>query len=307
MLAGTHALAQYPTKALRLIVPFPHGGTSDVFARIIRPSLSEGLGRPVSVENRSGAGGNIGAALVAKSPPDGHTLLVVNVAHAFNATLYSKASYHLARDFAPVSLLAFSANVLVVHPSVPARTVRDLITLARGRPGQLDFASAGSGSSAHLAAVLFIHSAGVQLKHIPYKGGGPSMIGLAVGEASLGFPPLPTAMQHVKAGKLRALAVTSAHRCSSIPDLPTVSEAGVTGYQATTWFGLLVPAGTSHEVVLRLHGESIKAVKRQDVKDRLYAADLEPIGTTPEQFGMHIRTEIAKWGQVVKMSGARAD
>jgi len=301
------AQAQYPNKPVRLIVPFPPGGGADAFGRIVGPPLSEALGRPVVVENRSGAGGNVGAEIAAKSPPDGHTLLVGNVAQAFNVTLYSKLNYDLIRDFAPVSLTASTPNILVVHLSVPVKSVKDLIALAGARPGQLDYVSGGSGSPAHLAAVLFISMAGVKMNHIPYKGGGPSVIALIGGEASVGFPTMPTVIPHVKSGKLRGIAVTSARRSPSTPDLPTISEAGVKGYEAGNWYGLLVPTGTPNEVISRLHAESMMALKRQDVKERLDVAGIEPIGTTPEQFGAHIRSEIAKWAKVVKASGAKAD
>ena len=307
MAAMMQAQAQYPVKPVRLIVPFPPGGGADAFGRIVGPPLSEALGQPVVVENRSGAGGNIGAEIAAKSPPDGYTLLVSNVAHAFNVTLYSKLNYDLIRDFAPVSLTASTPSILVVHPSVPVKSVKDLIALAGARAGQLDYVSGGSGSPAHLAAVLFISMAVVKMNHIPYKGGGPSVIALIGGEAPVGFPTMPTVIQHVRSGKLRGIAVTSARRSPFTPDLPTISEAGVTGYEAATWYGLLVPTGTPNEVISRLHAEFIKTLKRQDVKERLDVAGLEPIGTTPEQLGAHMRSEIAKWANVVKTSGARAD
>jgi tripartite-type tricarboxylate transporter receptor subunit TctC len=308
---GTVAMAQaaapYPAKPVRLIVPFPPGGGADALGRIVAPPLSEALGRTVMVENRSGAGGNIGAEVAAKSAPDGYTVLMGNVAHAFNVTLYNKLSYDIVKDFAPVSMLASTPNILVVHPSVPVKSVKDLIVLARARPGQLDYVSGGSGSPAHLAAVLFISTAGVKMNHIPYKGGGPSVIALMGGEASVGFPTMPTVIQQVKAGKLRGIAVSSARRSPSTPELPTISEAGVNGYEAGTWYGLLVTTGTPNEVISRLHADSIKVLRRQDVKERLDTAGLEPMGTTPDEFGTHIGTEIAKWARVVKTSGARAD
>jgi tripartite-type tricarboxylate transporter receptor subunit TctC len=305
--ATTQAPAQYPVKSVRLIVPFPPGGGADAFGRIVGSPLSEALGRPVVVENRSGAGGNIGAEIAAKSPPDGHTLLLSNVAHAFNVTLYSKLNYDLIRDFAPISLTATTPNILVVHPSVPVKSVKDLIALGGSRPGQLDYVSGGSGSPAHLAAVLFISMSGVKMNHIPYKGGAPSVIALIGGEAPLGFPTMPTVIQHVRSGKLRGIAVSSVRRSIFTPDLPTISEAGVTGYEAATWYGLLAPTGTPNEVISRLYAESVKALKRPDVKERLEAAGLEPVGTRPEQLGAHIRSEIAKWATVVKTSGAHAD
>ena len=303
----THAQAQYPVKPVRLIVSFPPGGGSDAFGRIVGPPLSEALGRPVVIENRSGAGGNIGAEIAAKSAPDGYTLFLAIAAHAFNVTLYSKLSYDLVRDFAPVSLLASTSNVLVVHPSVPAKSVKELIALAGARPGQLDYVSGGSGSPAHLAAVLFLSMAGVKMSHIPYKGGGPSVIALISGEGSVGFPTMPTVIQQVQSGRLRGLAVSSAQRSPAMPDLPTISEAGVKGYEAGNWYGLTVPAGTPNEVISRLHTESVKALKRQDVKERLSAGGLEPIGTTPGEFGSYMRSEIGKWAKVIRASGARVD
>lgn len=297
----------YPTRPVRLIVPFPPAGGADALGRIIAAPLSETLGRSVVVENRSGAGGNIGAEIAAKSAPDGHTLLLSNVAHAFNVSLYSKLSYDLVRDFAPVSLIASTPNILVTHPSLPVKSVKDLIALAAARPGQLDYVSGGSGSPAHLAAVLFISMSGVKMNHISYKGGGPSVIAMMGGEGSLGFPTMPTVIQHVKSDKLRGIAVTSARRSSYMPDLPTLSEAGVKGYEVDVWYGLLVPTGTPNDIISRLNVDTIMALKRQDVKQRLDVAGLEPNGTTPDQLATHIRSEIAKWTKVVKASGARAD
>ena len=297
----------YPTRPVRLIMPYPPAGDADALGRIIGAPLSETLGRSVVVENRGGAGGNIGAEIAAKSPPDGHTLLLINVGHAFNVSLYSKLSYDLVRDFAPVSLIASTPNILVTHPSLPVKSVKDLIALAAAHPGQLDYVSGGNGSPAHLAAVLFISMSGVKMNHISYKGGGPSVIAMIGGEGSMGFPTMPTVIQHVKSGKLRGIAVSSARRSSSMPDLPTVSEAGVKGYEVDVWYGLLVPTGTPNEVISRLNVDSVRALKRQDVKQRLDVAGLEPNGTTPEQLATHIRSEIAKWTKVVKASGARAD
>jgi tripartite-type tricarboxylate transporter receptor subunit TctC len=299
--------AQYPSKSVRLIVPFPPGGGSDTLARIIGQKLAEVLGHQVVIDNRPGAGANIGAEIAAKAPPDGYTVLMGNVAHAINVTLYSKLGYDLVKDFAPVSLLASTPNILVVHPSVPVKSVKELIALARARPGQLDYASSGGGSSAHMAGELFISMAGVKMTHVPYKGGGPAVIALIGGQCSVGFATTPSVIAHVKANKLRGLAVTSAQRSPSTPDLPTISEAGVPGYEAGTWYGLLVPAGTPKEMIVRLHAESVKLLKLPDVKERLDAAGFEPIGTTPEQFAAYIRSEIEKWRKVVKASGARAD
>jgi tripartite-type tricarboxylate transporter receptor subunit TctC len=306
--AMTQALAQYAAKPVRLIVPFPPGGGSDAFARIIGVPLSEALGRPVVVENRAGAGGNIGAEVAAKSSPDGHTVLVGNVALAYSNTLFTRLGYDLVRDFAPVSLLASTPQILVVHPSLPVKSLKELIALARTHPGQLDYVSGGSGSPAHLAALLFMTTTFVKMNHIAYKGGTPSLIGLMGGEGSVGFPTLPTVIQHLTAGKLRGIAVTSVRRSPLRPDLPTLNEAGVKEYVADIWYGLLVPTSTPNEAISRLHTESAKAVKRRDVKERFDAGGLEQLpASTPEQFGTYIGTEIVKWAKVVKISGARAD
>jgi tripartite-type tricarboxylate transporter receptor subunit TctC len=304
---GAHAQGQYPAKPVRLVVPFPPGGGSDALSRILGPKLSEGLGQQVVIENRPGAGANIGAEVAAKSPPDGYTLLMGNVAHAINASLYAKLNYDFIKDFAPVSLLASTPNIVVVHPSVPAKSVKELIALARARPGQLDFASSGAGSSAHLAGELFMSMAGVKMNHVPYKGGGPAVVALLGGEVSVGFATTPSVIQHVKSSRLRGLAVTTAKRSPSTPDLPTVSEAGVNGYEAGTWYGLLAPSGTPKEVVSRLHAESMKYLGSPDVKQRLDNAGFEAIGTTPEQFGAYIRTETEKWGKVVRAAGVRVE
>ena len=302
-----YAHAQYPAKQVRLVVPFPPGGGTDTLARIYGQKLGEGLGQQVIIDNRPGAGTNIGAEIAAKSAPDGYTALMGNIAHAINVTLYTKLSYDLTKDFAPVALLASTPNILVVHPSIPVKSVKELIALARSRPGQLDYASSGSGSSSHLAAELFSNMAGVKMTHIPYKGGGPAVIALTGGQVSVGFATTPSVIGHIKTGKMRGLAVTTAQRSLSTPDLPTISEAGVPGYEAGTWYGLLVPAATSKDIVARLHAESVKALKQPDVKERLDAAGFEIIGSTPEHFGAFIRTEIDKWAKVVKASGARAD
>jgi tripartite-type tricarboxylate transporter receptor subunit TctC len=305
--ASVQTYAQYPAKPVRLVVPFPPGGGTDTLARVYGQKLGEALGQQVVIDNRPGGGTNIGAEIAAKAPPDGYTALMGNIAHAINVTLYSKLSYDLVRDFAPVTLLASTPNILVVHPSIPVRSVKELIVLAKAKPGELDYASSGSGSSAHLAAELFSSMAGIKMTHIPYKGGGPAVIALAGGQVSVGFATTPSVIGHVKAGKLRGLAVTTAQRSPSTPDLPTISESGLAGYEAGTWYGLLVPAAAPKEVVTRLHGESVKLLKQSDVKDRLDAAGFELIGNTPEQFATFIRSEIEKWARVVKASGARAE
>jgi tripartite-type tricarboxylate transporter receptor subunit TctC len=265
------------------------------------------LGQQVVIDNRPGGGTNIGAEIAAKSQPDGHTLLMGNVSHAINATLYSKLNYSLVKDFAPITLLASTPNIVVVHPSVAAKSLKELIALARAQPDKLNYASSGSGSSAHLAAELFSSMAGVKMNHVPYKGGGPAVIALVGGQCEVGFATTPSVIQHVKSGKMRGLAVTSAQRSPSTPDLPTVSEAGVPGYEAGTWYGFLVPAGTPKAVVARLHGESVKLLKAPEIKERLDAAGFEPYGTTPAEFSTYIRSEVAKWAKVVKSAGVKAD
>jgi tripartite-type tricarboxylate transporter receptor subunit TctC len=301
------AYAQYPTKPVRWIIPFPPGGGSDTLARIMSPRLSEALGQQIVIDNRPGAGANIGAEVAAKALPDGYTLLMGNVAHAINVTLYAKSGYDLVRDFAAVNLLASTPNIVVVHPSIPAKSIRELIALATARPGQLDVASSGAGSSAHLAGELFNSMAGTRMNHVPYKGGGPAVAALVGGHVSVGFATMPSVISHVKAGKLRGLAVTTTQRSPATPDLPTVSEAGLPGYEAGTWYGLLVPAGTPKEAITRLHGESLNVLNAADVRQRLDAAGFEAIGSTPAEFAAYIRSEVEKWGKVVRAAGVRVD
>jgi tripartite-type tricarboxylate transporter receptor subunit TctC len=305
--AGRATVQSYPTKPIRLIIAFPPGGAADAFARIIGPPLAESLGRQVIVEHRPGGGTNIGAEIAAKSPADGYTLFLGSISHAINVTLYNKLNYDIVKDFAPVTWATSISLIVVVHPSVPAKSVRELIALAKARPSQLDYSSSGTGSVAHLGAAVFGSMAGIKLKHVPYKGGGPAVIALIGGEVSFGLPTAPSVIQHVKAGKLRGLAVTSAQRSPFTPDLPTVDESGLSGYDISAWDGIVVPTGTPNEIISRLNGETLKALKRNDVKERLDTAGLIPVGTTPDQFGAHIRKEIAKWAKAVKETGARAD
>ncbi len=301
------AQAQYPAKPIRFILPFPPGGGTDTLGRILGAKLGEGLGQQVVMENRPGAGANIGAEVAAHTPPDGYTLLMGNVAHAINVSLYNKLNYDLVKDFSPVSLLASTPNIVVVHPSVPARTIKELIALAKARPGELDVASSGAGSSAHLAGELFNSLAGTKMNHVPYKGGGPAVLALVSGEVSVGFATTPSVLPHVQAGKLRGLAITSAARASFAPDLPTVSEAGVKGYEAGTWYGILVPAGTPQPIIARLHAESVKVMALPDIKQRLDTTGFTAIGSTPAEFAAYIRSEIEKWTKVVRAAGVRVN
>ena len=305
---GPVALAQYPAKPIRIIVPFPPGGATDILARAVGADLARSLGQPVPIENRGGAGGNLGADAVAKAPPDGYTLVMGTVGtHAINMSLYAKMPYDTVNDFAPVSLVASVPNVLVVHPSLPAKSVRDLIDLARSKPGTINFASSGNGTSIHLSGELFKTMAGVQMTHIPYKGSAPAMADMLGGQVSLMFDNMPSALPHIKAEKLRALAVTSAKRSPALPELPTIAEAGLPGYEASSWFGILAPAGTPKDIVGRLSQAISTGLHGAEMKERFASQGAEAIGSTPEQFAAHIQAEIAKWARVVKAAGAKLD
>ena len=311
-LAAAASLAQaqgaYPNKPVRIVVPFPAGGTTDILARAAGQKLSETWSQPVVIDNRPGAAGNIGAELVAKSPNDGYTLLMGTVGtHAINASLYSKMPYDHVKDFVPVVLVAGVPNVLVVHPSVPANSVQELIAYGRANPGKLNFASSGSGTSIHLAGELFKVSTGVQMQHVPYKGSTPALTDLIGGQVQLMFDNLPSALPHIKGGKLKALAVTSASRAPALPDLPTVAEAGIPGFEASSWFGLLAPAGTPRDIVTKINAEVAKWLATAEAKEKLTAAGANVFGGSPEDFVKHIGVETAKWAKVVKDSGAKVD
>lgn len=301
------AQAQYPEKVLRWILTQPPGGANDILVRPIALRLSEALGQQVVVDNRGGAGGNIGAEAAAKSPADGYTLATLGITHAVGASLYAKLGYDLLRDFAPVTLLATNPGVLVAHPTLPVKTVKEMIALARARPGELTYSSSGSGTPNHLAAELFSYMAGIKMIHVPYKGGGNSMIGLISGEVSLSFASMPSAIAHIRSGKLKAIAVTTAQRSPSMPALPTVIEAGVPGYEAETWFGLFVPAGTPKEIIARLNAEVHKVLKLPDVIQQLDNAGLQVRSSTPEQCAAYTRNEVEKWAKVIKAANMRAD
>ncbi len=306
--AGAFAQA-YPAKPIHLVVPYPAGGPLDIMARAIGQKLTEAWKQPVIVDNRAGAGGNIGADAVAKAAPDGYTLLMGAVAtHAINPVLYSKIPYDPIKDFAPVALVAQVPNILVVNPSVPAKSVRELIELARAKPGSLNFASGSTGSTGHLAGELFNTMAGVKMVHIPYKGAAPATTDLLSGQVQLMFDNLASALPNVKAGKLRALAVTTLKRSPAVPDLPTIAESGLPGFDLTTWFGLFVPAGTPPEIVAKLNAEVVRALNAKDMRERLEKMGTEPpADNTPEHFAAFVRSEAAKYAKVVKASGARVD
>jgi tripartite-type tricarboxylate transporter receptor subunit TctC len=308
VLAATVIYAQpYPNKAIRFVVPFPPGGGTDIVARTVTTKLSEALGVPVVVDNRGGAGGTIGTELVARAAPDGYTLVLVSGSHVINPSIYQKLPYDSLRDFSPITLLVSAPGVLVVNPLVPAKNVQELIQLAKSKPGQLNYASAGSGTPPHLAAELFKAMAGVDIIHVPYKGNAQALTDVLGGYVSLTFPTMPSALPHVKNGKLRALGVTSAQRSRSAPEIPTIAESGVPGYEASSWYGVLAPASTPPAIVNKLHDAILNLLQLQDVKERLFGQGLEPSGETPEQFTKRIEREIQKWSKVVKATDARVN
>jgi tripartite-type tricarboxylate transporter receptor subunit TctC len=301
------AQAQYPTKSIRFILPFPPGGGTDTMGRAMGTRLGEALGQQILIDNRGGGGANIGAELAAKSPPDGYTLFMMTVTHTVNATLYRNLGYNLVKDFVPVSHLGSTAYVVVVHPSVPAKSVKELVALAKARPGEIAHSSSGTGSGPHLAAELFKSMTGTKMLHIPYKGGGPSVIGLVSGEASVGFTTTPSCITQIQAGRLRGLAVSTAQRSPFLPDLPTVADAGIPGYETSAWYGMLVPTGTPAEIIARLNSETAKVLTLPDVKSRLDATGMVPQTGSPEELGRRMHAEIAKWAKVVKALGLRVD
>jgi tripartite-type tricarboxylate transporter receptor subunit TctC len=314
--AATSALAQiasagsgaaYPARSIRVIVGFPPGSGADITARVIGAKAGEALAQQVIVDNRPGAASNIAAELAAKAPADGYTLFIGTVANTINATLYPRLPFDFARDFAPVALTTAAPNVLVVHTSVPAKSVKELIALAKIRPGQLNYASAGTGTAPHLSGELFNAMAGVRMVHIPYKGSPPAVTDLLAGEVALMFSPSSTVLPHVKTGRLRALAVTTAARLPSLPELPTVAESGLKGYETITWFGFVAPAKTPQAIVARLNAEIVKVLALPEVRNPFAIQGIEVIGGTPEQFASYIRDEITKWAKVIRLSGAKAD
>ena len=309
-LAATAAQAQaYPARPIRFVVPYAPGGPLDLIARAIGQKLTEVTGQAVVVDNKPGAGGNIGADIVAKAAPDGYTIVMGAVAtHAINPTLYPKIPYDPVKDFTPVAMVAVVPNVLVVNPALPVKSVKELIDFAKAKPSYLNFASGSTGSTGHLAGELFNALAGVQMVHIPYKGGAPAMADLLAGQVQLMFDNLANALPQVKAGKLRALAVTTAQRSAFAPDLPTLAEAGVPGFDLTTWFGIFLPGNAPRDIVLRLNTEINKALNAPDMKDRLEKMGAEPpANNTPERFAAFIKVEFDKYARVIKASGAKVE
>jgi tripartite-type tricarboxylate transporter receptor subunit TctC len=306
-LAGAAASQDYPNKTIRMIVPFAAGGPTDVIARTIAQKLTESWGQPVVIDNRGGAGGNLGTDIAAKAAPDGYTVVMVIVGHAINASLYSKLPYDPVKDFAPVSPTGAATIVLVAHPSLQAKTVKELTALAKSKPGKINWGSPGTGTPHHLAGEMFKTLTGIDMVHIPYKGAAPAIVDLLGGQVSLAFVSLPAALPHIRAGKLTAIGTSGAQRSAVAPDVATIAEAGFPGYELENWYGLLAPAGTPRTVVTKLNGEVVKILQAPDVKERLNSQGFEIRTSTPEKFAAYIKSEIVKWAKIVKDSGAKVD
>jgi tripartite-type tricarboxylate transporter receptor subunit TctC len=307
--ASTSAIAQgYPSKPIRYIVPFPPGGGQDLVVRALAPRMTEALGQPVLVDNRPGAATMVGAELAAKSPPDGYTVFNgSNTTLSINPNLYSKVPYDPVKDFAPVTYIASLPNLLVVHPSLPARTVKELAALARVKPGQLNFGSSGTGTPAQLAGVMFGDAANVKLVHVPYRGSSQALTALISGETQIMFSSITSTLPFVKSGRMRAIAVTGAKRSLAAPELPTVAEAGFPGFEAVTWYGLFVPAGTPAPVIGRLNTEMVKILHAADFRDWLVTQGADPVGGTPDELAAFVKSELVKYAKIVKASGMRPD
>jgi tripartite-type tricarboxylate transporter receptor subunit TctC len=303
--APAFAIAQYPAKQIRLLVPNAPGGGADTSARIIAQGLSASLGRTVVVDNRPGGGGNLSAELAARAAPDGYTALWGSMSHAVGVSLYAKPGYDLIKDFVPVSLLVLAPLGVSLHPSLPARNIKELIALAKTRPGQIDYAT--SGAATLLAAALFCDMAGVKMTNISYKGGAPGLVAMLSGEVSMTLTSVASILPHVKTGKARLLAVTSPQRTPSAPEYPTISEAGLKGFEATSWYGPMFPVGTPAEATNRILTESLKLLKQPEMRERLVASGVDPQGSTPEEFAAYVRSEVEKWARVIKATGAKPD
>ena len=304
---GVHAQDAWPTRTVRLILPFPPGGGTDILGRMIAERLGAQLGQPVITENRGGAGGNVGAEAAARAAPDGYTIVLVAPSLAISPTLYSRLNYDPVKDFAPVSLVATVPNVMITQASLPAQSLQEFIAFAKGKPGALNFGSGGAGTSNHLAGELFNIVTGAKLVHIPYKGVNLAMQDVLAGNVHLVFIGIPAAAPHIKAGRLRALALVAPQRSSALPEVPTVAEAGLRDFEFTTWYGVLAPAGTPRNVVNRLNIELVKIMHSPELKERLAATGTEPLTSTPEEFAAYIRQEISKWGEIIRKAGVKAD
>lgn len=299
---------QYPARAIRVLIPFPAGSAADIIARAMEPTLRGKLGQPLVIDNRGGAGGNIAAELTAKSAPDGYTIMMATIGtHAINYSLYSKLPFHPVRDFTPIALVGESPNALVINPRVPANSIKELIALAKARPGQLNYGSSGAGTTVHLSAELFSSMTGIKMVHVPFKGATEVLTALLGGEVDLLFASLSSSISLIKSGRLKAFAVTGAQRSPSIPELPTMSEAALPGYAAAAWFGVVGPAGVPQPIVATLNTVTLAALGTQEVKDRLFASGVEVRSSSADEFARLIESEITKWAKVVKDSGAKVD
>ena len=300
--------ASFPNKPVRFIAPFPPGGSTDTLARLVSLRLSEMWGQQVAVENRGGAGGTIGVELAARAAPDGYTIVMGHVGtFGFNPTLYPKLPYDAIKDFAPITILATVPNGMAVHPSLPVKTARDFVALAKAKPGELLYASGGSGSASHLAGEYFRLLTKINMVHVPYKGTGPAMISMISGQTTMTITGMVALMPHVKSNRLKLLGVATMKRLAILPDVPTINESGVPGYDANQWYGVLTQAAVPRDIVAKLHADIVKVLARPDIKERLAADGAEPVANTPDQFAAHIKSEIARWAPVVKASGAKPD
>lgn len=297
----------YPAKSIRFLVGFPPGGGSDIMARSVSQRLSESLGRQVVVDNRPGANANIAAETAARSLPDGYTMVLISAPHAVSKTLYRSLAYDLEKDLTPIALLGTVPHALIVHPSLPAKSVNELISLARARSGQLTVASAGVGATDHIAAEMFVSMAKVKYLHVPYKGSGPALVDLVSGQVAAMFASMPSAVPYVRNGRVRSLAVTGAKRAVVMPEIPTIAESGLPGYELTTWYGIMFPAGTPKEIVARMNTEINRAISLPDVRERLAAVGAEPLGGTPEAYGAVIRSDVARFTKIIKDAGIQAE
>ena len=309
-MAAGYAAAQshsYPARPIRMIIPFSPGGATDTPARLIAQKLPDAIGQPVIVDNRPGAGSAIGSEIVAKAQPDGYTLLLTGTPFAAISTLYGKLPFDPARDFVGIMQVASAPNILAVHPSLTARSVQELIAIAQAQPGKVDYASGGSGGATHLFMSLFLSMARISMTHVPYKGSGPATVDLLGGQVKVGLPGIAIAIPHARAGRLVPLGVTSAQRVPQFPDVPSIAEAGVPGYDATVWFGLLAPRGTPAAAISRLHREIVKVVRLPEVESAYLATGTLPVTSTPAEFGAFVKSEIAKWSQVVREAGIRTE
>ena len=307
LLAGAVSAQSYPSKPVRVVIPWPPGGSNDVVGRIVTQKVGENLGQQFIVDNRAGAAGSIGADVVAKAPPDGYTLMVHSTSHVGNAHLYKKLPYDTLKDFTGVALLAAQPGALTIHPSLPVKTVKEFIALAKARPGTINYSSSGNGSAPHLSMELLVAMTGIKIVHVPYKGGAPQVTALVSGETQASLATVSTVLVHVQSGRLRALGVSSAKRSATMPDVPTIAEAGVPGYEMSPWIGVFVPTGTSKELISKLNSEINRALKAPDVSNLLSSNALDALGGTPEEFDVRIKADYEKYAKLIKLTGAKVD